>query len=139
MYSRLEMNTHCICTCINVNEKKITCLKIVFDSIFFTFPSRFGILKVTLNLELTLDSLIMYTILIYFLQTVCEDILIDKPSNFYAGLLHNPPSKFKEELMPLLEKCAYPAHSKGTIVRKPTSDDVYWKLHNLLKRIIRES
>lgn len=67
MYSRLEMNTHCICTCINVNEKKITCLKIVFDSIFFTFPSRFGILKVTLDLELTLDSLIMYTILIYFL------------------------------------------------------------------------
>lgn len=72
------------------------------------------------------------------LQTVCEDILIDKPTNFYAGLLHNPPSEFKEELLPLLEECAYPAHSKG-IVRKPTSDDVYWKLHNLLKRIIRES
>ena len=72
-------------------------------------------------------------------QTVCEDILVDKATNFYAGLLHSPPVAYKEELLPLLEECAYPEHSKGTIVRTPTSDDIYWKLHNLLKKIIRDS
>ncbi|XP_061163477.1 divergent protein kinase domain 1C-like [Saccostrea echinata] len=71
------------------------------------------------------------------LQTVCEDILIDRATNFYAGLLHNPPQEYKEELLPLLEECAYPGNSKGTIVREPASDDLYWRLHNLLKKAIR--
>ena len=67
-------------------------------------------------------------------QNICEDIFLPRAQNFYRGLLVNPPEQIALELKQLLEDCAYPNHNKGEIVRTPTPKEVFWKLHDLLKR-----
>ncbi|KAK3086001.1 hypothetical protein FSP39_011994 [Pinctada imbricata] len=73
------------------------------------------------------------------LQSICEDILVDRAHNFYSGLLYYPPSAIKTKLSALLERCAYPKNSKGSTVRQKSETDVYWQLYNLLKYQIQIS
>ncbi|XP_060081501.1 divergent protein kinase domain 1C-like [Ylistrum balloti] len=67
------------------------------------------------------------------LQNICEDIFIDRPPNFFRGLLHDAPPAIAGELASVLQDCAYPNHNMGEVVRAPTSTEIMEKLYKLLQ------
>ncbi|XP_069113524.1 divergent protein kinase domain 1C-like [Argopecten irradians] len=67
------------------------------------------------------------------LQNICEDIFIDIPSNFFRGLLHDPPTSIAKDLIVVLQECAYPNKNMGEVVRTPTATETMERLYSLLK------
>ncbi|XP_033754153.1 LOW QUALITY PROTEIN: divergent protein kinase domain 1C-like [Pecten maximus] len=67
------------------------------------------------------------------LQNICEDIFIDRPPNFFRGLLHDAPPAIAGELTTVLQDCAYPNKNIGKVVRSPTATEVMEKLYKLLQ------
>ncbi|OWF56486.1 protein FAM69C-like [Mizuhopecten yessoensis] len=67
------------------------------------------------------------------LQNICEDIFIDRPPNFFQGLLHDAPPTIAGELATVLQNCAYPNKNMAEVVRTPTSRETMERLYQLLQ------
>ncbi|XP_071091998.1 divergent protein kinase domain 1C-like [Haliotis cracherodii] len=70
------------------------------------------------------------------LQSVCQDVFLGKLMDSVGGLLRNPPRAIKAQLKSILDKCAFSQTSEdGIPVQKP-SEELYWRLYNLLQNSI---
>ncbi|KAK3086259.1 hypothetical protein FSP39_015868 [Pinctada imbricata] len=70
------------------------------------------------------------------LQKICQDILSDDPKNFFAGLVHNPPTDLSYRITTLVQECANPDGSHGILskARSPTPAVYYHKLRHILQK-----
>lgn len=66
-------------------------------------------------------------------QVLCENIFIDRFTNLYNGLLHNPPGHLIKDINELINQCAYPRGVKDEHVRHKSSTIINNKLLKVLK------
>ena len=83
------------------------------------------------NLHFTVTFQLNY--LMFLLQVLCENIFIDRFTNLYNGLLHNPPGHLIKDINELINQCAYPRGVKDENVRHKSSTIINNKLLKVLK------